>query len=411
MKIKIAAVLFFTALATRLGFYFIALNNLPATLQKFVTADTMFYYDPLALKMASGIPTQLSLLSVTRFTFLGYLSLFYRYLGHWYLPVSVFHCFLGALSVVFIFLATRIFLGEKTAFVAGLVASFQVVLVYWTPFVNTETGFLLLLSACIYLSVLFLKTKSPAYLFSLILFLVIMPLSRPLGIALSVFMLLYLQWLALKKIFKKNSLISFFLVNSAILTVITFCVLKFSGNIDKIIVQDYPQEFLQMSLYIDEMPQVEAGNGYLRFYGARLTIPGGMRIPKARVVPNPIKTTDVISYFKNHYDKYSSLMILRIYTLFNPWVPEYSLRHNIFNLFFYGAIYIFAITGLFIIRLKERIFANLLLVCIASQVFLIALTLVDYDFRYRLPIELILTIPVGAAISNLLRTKKTGNLL
>jgi hypothetical protein len=154
------------------------------------------------------------------------------------------------------------------------------------------------------------------------------------------------------------------------------------------------------------MPKTETGNGYLKFYGARLSIPAGIRIPKVKVVPDRIKTTDVISYFKNHYRKYFSLVILRIYTLFNPWVPEYSLKHNIFNIFFYGAIYVFALTGLFVIRLKERIFANLLLVCIASQVFLIALTLVDYDFRYRLPIELILTIPVGAAISNLIRTKK-----
>ncbi|MFH1507979.1 MAG: hypothetical protein ABIG46_06120, partial [Candidatus Omnitrophota bacterium] len=114
-KFKTIVLLFLIALAVRLSFYFIASNNLPGNIQKFVTADTVFYYDPLALKMAAGSSAETSLLSATRLTFLGYLALFYRFFGHHYWPVSIFHCFLGALSVILLFLATRLFFKEKTA--------------------------------------------------------------------------------------------------------------------------------------------------------------------------------------------------------------------------------------------------------------------------------------------------------
>jgi 4-amino-4-deoxy-L-arabinose transferase-like glycosyltransferase len=410
-KIKTVILLFFIALAIRLLFYFIASNNLPGNLQKFVTADTVFYYDPLALKMAVGSSTETSLLSATRFTFLGYLALFYRFFGHHYWPVSIFHCFLGALSVVFLFLATRLFFKEKTAFIVGLAASFQIVLVYWTPFVTTEAAFLLIMSLSIYLFSLFLKKRKPRYLLLLIVFLILMPVSRPLGITFSIFMLLCLEWLGFKKLFLKNHAALFFIINTVILAAIIMILPNFNTKINKVIAQDYPQELLQMSLYIDQMPQLEKGQGHIRFYSARITLPPGLSIPKADNVPVQIRLKDIYSYFRKNLPKFISLVAARIYTLFNPWVPEYSLRHNIFNLLFYGFIYTFSIMGLILIWVKKRPFAVLILTCLASQVFLIALTLVDYDFRFRLPIELILTIPVGAAISNLLRTKKAGDLL
>jgi hypothetical protein len=402
-KIKTAILLFLIALAIRLSFYFIASNNLPENMQKFVTADTVFYYDPLALKMAAGSSAETSLLSATRFTFLGYLALFYRYLGYHYWPVSIFHCFLSALSVVLLFLTTRLFFKERTAFIAGLVAAFQIVLVYWTPFVTTEAVFLLIMSLSIYLFGLFLKERKPCYLILLLIFLILMPVSRPLGITFSIFMLACLEWIGLKRIFSKNNTALFLIVNTVVLAAIIMLLPKFSLKINKVLAQEYPQELLQMSLYIDQMPKLESGKGHLKFYSARITLPPGLRIPRADSVPAQIRLEEIYSYFGRNLPKFISLVVSRIYTLFNPWVPEYSLRHNIFNLLFYGFIYIFSIIGLFFIWIKNRAFAILILACLASQIFLISLTLVDYDFRFRLSIEFILTIPVGVAVSRTLK--------
>lgn len=402
-KIKSAVCLFFIALVVRIAFYLMGLAYFPIHIQRFVTADTIFYYDPLALKIASGTATETSLLSVTRFTFLGYLSLFYRYFGHWHLPVSLFHCFLGAFTVVFIFLTARVFLKEKAAFMAGLVAALQIVLVYWVPFVTTEALFLLFLSACLYLFGKFLKTKRSLFLFLVAPILIIMPLSRPLGITFSIFMILYLAWIGFGKLFGRGRAVIFIIFNILIFTAAILYVSRFRNKINEVITQDYPQTLLQMSLYIDEMPEIKSGKGHLKFYSARVSLPPGVAIPKIGNPPGSrIIIADIVSYFRSYYYKYFVLTACRIYTLFNPWVPEYSLKHNIFNLLFYGLMYVFSIIGLILIREKERAFANLLLICIASQVFLIALTLVDYDFRFRLPIELILTIPAGTCIYGLL---------
>lgn len=406
MKTKIAIVLFFIALIIRLSFYFIAANNLPDNIQKFVTADTSFYYDPLALKMASGDNTAVSLLSVTRCTFLGYLSLFYRFFGYHYWPVSIFHCFLGSITVVMLFLTAQLFFRLRTAFIIGLVSAFQLVLVYWSPFVTTETAFFLILSLFLFIFALFIKTRRSIYLFPLTICLAVILISRPAGMLFSVFMFLYLMWLVFKRIFTAKAGFFFFVLNSVVLVALIGSVAVFSRTIDKIISQPYPQTVLFTTLYPDEMPDTKHRLGYLGIYGVRLTLLPGTDIPKTGHLPEKIMTNDIASYFKKHYVKYLILTISRAYTLFNPWVPEYSFRHNIFNFLFYGTIYILSIIGLMAIWAKERSFAGLILVGLASQVLLISLTVVDYDFRLRLPIELILTIPVGAGIAKILNIRE-----
>src|SRR3989338_5369005 len=79
-KVKICILLFTLALLVRLLFYILGSAYLPPNFLKFVTADTTYYYDPIALNMASHNTQGVSLLSTTRFTFLNYLALFYRYL-------------------------------------------------------------------------------------------------------------------------------------------------------------------------------------------------------------------------------------------------------------------------------------------------------------------------------------------
>lgn len=401
--LKLPFILFCLALLIRLCFYFLGLIYLPDNFQKFVTADTTFYYDPFALKAASGEIPGLSLLSATRITFLGYLSLFYRFFGHHHMPVSIFHCFLGALSTVFLFLTSRLFFKEKIAFTVGLVSAFQIVLVYWTPFVNSEALFFLILTLCMFVYSLFIKSRRPIYIFPLIICLVLVSVSRPLGITFAAFMVLHLEWLILKKSFLKNGRKCFYLGNLLILIIVIMLAAHFKEQIGESIKQPHPQELLNMSLYLDEMPGVKVSNGYLKAYGARLTLIPGISIPKAKVIPVQIKTGDIFAYFRDYPNKFLTLFILRVYTLFNPWVPEYSLRHNLLNVLFYGIIYVVSILGLVKTWETNRDFTILILLALLSQILLVGLTVMDYDFRFRLPIELILNIPVGVGLYSLFK--------
>lgn len=407
-KLENCIILFIVAILVRVLFYWVGLVKLPDNFQKFVTADTIFYYDPAAMNMALGNSLEPSLLNMSRFTFLGYLSMFYRYFGHVYWPVSIFHCFLGAMSVVILFLATSIFIRENIAFWVGLTAALHVVLVYWTPFVTTETAYLLILSLCLFLFSLFLKNNKTLDLILLLICLTVIFISRPQGLMLFLFVILYSEWLIFKRLFKQAACMCFSAVNVVILIMAGIFLFNSRARIDNVITQPYPQQLLHMSLYLDEMPEKECRQGYLRVSAARLSLPWGIRIPESRGYPQQILTSDILSYFKINHKKYIALVFLRFYTLFNPWVPEYSIKHNIFNVVFYGLIYLFSISGFIHLWKASRQFFVFILFILFSQIAPIVLTIVDYDFRLRLPIEFILTIPAGLSIGTFFRINKVS---
>ena len=300
-KIKICLLLFVLALSIRIIFYLLGSLYLPDNFQKFVTADTRFYYDPLALNMASQDKAEMSLLQITRATFLGYLAVFYRYFGHIHWPVSIFHCFLGALSVVLLFLFSQFFVKKKSAYIIGLVAALHIVLVYWTPFVNTEASFFLILSLCLFLCGLFVKTRRMIYALALLAGLIIASVSRPSGMVFSLFLLLYSEWVIFKKMFgPPKHIIYFCLTNVVIFITLIILLVNFSRGIDKVIEQPYPQELLHLSLYIDQIDGLDVDKDNLKVHSARLSLPLGMRIPKVDAVPSKIKRADIFSYFRYH---------------------------------------------------------------------------------------------------------------
>lgn len=397
-KFRNCILLFAMALLVRFMFYILGLTYLPANFLKFTNADTMFYYDPLALKMAFHGSIEVNLLSMTRCVFLGYLSIFYHFFGYHHWPIIVSHCFLGSASVVLLFLSCELFLSEKTAFTVGLVAAFQIILVYWSLFVTTEPLFLLTLSLCLFFFSRFTKSHRTRYAFMLVACLILAALIRPSGAMLLVFIFIYLGWLLFKKTFHRQAFLYYCIVNIFVLIGMLAFVNNSARKIDRVLQQPYSQGVLHTSLYLDQMPNAVRDKNYIKVDWARLNVPFGISIPQVSMVPDKILTTDILYYFKNHIDKYLVLAISRVYTLFNPWVPEYSSKHNVLNSVFYGLMYIFSLTGLIELWRTHRKFAVIILLILSSQVFLLSLTLVDYDFRYRLPIELILTVPVGVGI-------------
>lgn len=412
-KIKACLLLFAIALLARIVFYLLGSAYLPDNFQRFVTADTKFYYDPIALGATSEGGGGMSFLQSTRAVFLSYLSSFYHYFGHIHWPVSVFHCVLGAFSVALLFLFSDLFLARNVAYVVGLVASLHVVWVYWTPFVATEASFFFVFSLCLYLSGLFVKTRRALYALFLLFALAILSVSRPSGLSFSLFLAMYLQWLFFGRVWSApRNIIYYVLANGAIFVSVFLILVNIIPAIDKIIAQPYPQELLSLSLYMDQVDGSNVEGGNLKIHSARLTLPPGISIPNVRMVPFRIRLVDVFSYFRYHSDKYFMLVISRIYTLFNPWVPEYSLRHNLFNVVFYGSIYLLSVIGIVRLWKERREFSVIVLLALCSQTLLVALTIVDYDFRLRLPIEFVLTVPVGYAISRLfVSVREPGDIL
>ncbi len=407
--LKNCLLLFLLALCVRFLFYFAASKMMPVTLQRFVTADTRFYYDPVALQMASGVNPEFSLLNTTRFVFLGYLSLFYRYFGYHYWPVSIFHCLLGAAGVVSLFLCTRLFLGQKTALVVGLVSAFQIALVYWTPFVTTEPLFLLIMGISLLSFSAFIKYRCLRHALLLLPFLLLASLSRPAGVTFSICLFLYLEWLVLRLLLKRNPAVYFFMVNLVVLAVLAALALVYQQSLDKVLAKRYAQKVLYASLYSIQPPEDIAREDYMAFSWSRLALPKGVQMPKFDNIPAVIRSSDIRDYLKRDWGKYLTLAFCKTYTLFSLWASEYSLRHNIFNLFFYGFIYLAGIVGMVLIWRASAGFAMLIFLALFSQVAIISFTYMDYDFRFRLPLEFVLNIPVGAAISSIFSYAKNKN--
>lgn len=395
--INLAVVLFFIALVFRVLFFVFGSLYFPDNIQKFFTADTIFYYDPLALEIASGSHMGFSLLSLTRIVFLGYLSLFYHYFGYHHWPVSIFHCILGAMSVVFIFLSSRLFLKEKAALVIGLIATFQITLVYWTPFVTSEAPFLFFFSLSIFIFALFLKTQRAKFIIMLFISLLLLTFCRPTGITFLLAVILFFEWRFFKKY--RRRVFYFILANLIAISIVAALSLRYRDKIDTVLKQEYPQTFLRHAFYIDELPSGRA-------YSARIFLPAWLKIPKSNFIPQEIDTKALFDYFKDHPKKYAILFISRIFTSFNPWVPEYSFRHNLFNTLFYGVIYLFSLAGILRLYRVALGLSIIILLAVSSQIFLIGLIVADYDFRFRLPIELILNIPAGYAVYELINIKR-----
>ena len=89
------------------------------------------------------------------------------------------------------------------------------------------------------------------------------------------------------------------------------------------------------------------------------------------------------------------IMLVRFVYFFSYLNSDFSLKHNIYNLIYYTPIYAFAIYAIFNINnftetVKNIIFLQILL--IISFAIFHSITLIDYEWRYRLPCIIPLTL-------------------
>lgn len=108
-----------------------------------------------------------------------------------------------------------------------------------------------------------------------------------------------------------------------------------------------------------------------------------------------------ITYVREGPVRYALLAVRKGISFWSLYFPQYSRWHKAVNVAFFGPLFALSVVGIVSYRRKDREGTALLLLLLVSTTFLHMLTLVDYDGRYRVPIEAILAISGGMGLVSL----------
>jgi hypothetical protein len=112
--------------------------------------------------------------------------------------------------------------------------------------------------------------------------------------------------------------------------------------------------------------------------------------------------TETVRFVTESPPRFALLTIRKTLWFWLPANPEWSFAHKVLSGGYFLGLYAIAILGL--AHMRRVVFAWLLVAAIVGLVIPIVLTVVDYDGRYRLPVEVCL-LPLAAAGSMLLANK------
>jgi 4-amino-4-deoxy-L-arabinose transferase-like glycosyltransferase len=139
----------------------------------------------------------------------------------------------------------------------------------------------------------------------------------------------------------------------------------------------------------------EVGRGTI---GVDLILPPGYLVWSSRD-QGTFARTEAVRIVTENPTRFVLLTMKKVLWFWLPAYPEWSLPHKVLSGGYFVALYVAAVLGLAYMR--HSMFAWLLVASIVALVIPVALTLVDYDARYRLPVEVCL-LPLAAAGSVLL---------
>src|SRR5205823_6704321 len=101
-----------------------------------------------------------------------------------------------------------------------------------------------------------------------------------------------------------------------------------------------------------------------------------------------------LRFITDNPSRFALLTMKKIFWFWLPAYPEWSLVHKLWSGSYFLVLYGLAIVGL--ARMRRSAFAWVLVASMFGLLIPVALTLVDYDGRYRLPAEVCL-VPLAAA--------------
>lgn len=330
-----------------------------------------------------------------------FLAFLFRLVGENLLIVQLVQVVLSALTVVLVYLLSRhlfsFFGGATAGAIAGLIVALHPWLIFWSGYILTETLFVFLFTGAV-LSFIYAMT-SPSLLRWLTsgALLGLATLCRPMAFGL--FLLALVLWPIL---FPRSSLrqrytaLGVFLISCFIVLApwgvrnyLTFqAVVPFSTEAGTV-------------FYSGNNPLVSSLGGGT--HGLDFELP-----PEAEgmdeIERNSFMRNLAFQYIREHPRRFISNATRRLYLYWSPEFPTYSLRHNLGNYFMYLPFYAAALWGLLITFREQWRPALLLALIFGYFTALHMITIVDWDQRFRLPLQPFLSGLAGVGLAHLVNT-------
>jgi len=355
---------------------------------RFTAADTDDYTD-IAVNILQGKgygyeggPTAF-VVPLYPFFLTGIFGLF----GENLLAVQLVQMLLSALTVVLVYLIARRLFDPSAGVIAALIAAVHPWLIFWSGYVLTETLFVFLLTAAILAYVYLVKKPSLWKALGSGILLGLSALCRPVG--LQVALALIFVWLLLApKSSRRWPVLGILLVSMSLI-------------LSPWIIRNY--------LVFHKFVPVSSASGAVLYLGNN---------PKATILandmPDPLFPPGMdeiessyylqklaLKYIIENPGRFFVLALKRLYYYWSPEFPTYSIKHKVFNCLLYLPLYLAALWGLFSLRQWRQVLLFLAIFGVFTLVHMI--TIVDWDQRYRLPLQPFLAVLAGAGVAQVIR--------
>jgi 4-amino-4-deoxy-L-arabinose transferase-like glycosyltransferase len=306
----------------------------------------------------------------------------------------------GAATVVVLARLTARETASRTAgLCAGAIAVVQISFVFWTTYVVSETVFLLIVAIAADQVLLLRSSRNPARDGAIVGVLALLSIAaRPTGAVLVLALLVVIATTARWNDRRLAILISSFCLPFALVVSVTSLGALVSGS-------SVPSG---ISGRVADWTRSAIENGLLWTESGRATI--GVDLG---VYPPPIIGTlppdqrdeflhaGPLTFAQRHPEFVVAQAARKLRMFWAPALPEYSLAHAVASSAYFLTFYALALAGFVLAR---RITSLTTLASLSVGLFTLAslITIVDYDQRYRLPVELFLMPMAGSGVAWLL---------
>jgi len=357
---KIVILIFLAALIMRLG-YFFYLGPLEHT-----PPDTA-YYASSAESLLGGVFPYKSFYGIGYVTFL---ALIFKIFGSDnFLAVIIAQIIIGSATAALGYcIGIRIY-SRFTGIIAGVLIALMPLFIFWTRYILTETLFLFSLTLFVWSLIKFLDTTHLKYTvlsFAIFVGMISIKIATLFLVPFILFWILLAQTDTKWIIYKRIAII--------IAVICLLCLPYVLSNfvITEEIVQ-HPRTFIDKFQH-----SVTKGLQWNEQGRATVGIDIGPRSEWAREARE----------FKGDISRMTNLMWRKLKSFWWLYTPEMSIRHRLIRVFFLVPVYIFGIIG---ICLGKKVWQKITLLLILVLGFTLPplLTVVDYDLRYHLPVELL----------------------
>jgi len=298
---------------------------------------------------------------------------------------------LGALTAVVVArFGARETRNSMAGLCAGAIAAIQVSFVFWTAYVLSDTLFLLLLAVCVD-RVLLLRNAAHAARSALVVggLAVLCIAARPTGVALSLALVPLVIMAAHRQVPRLAALLAGF--GLPFLLVGALVLVGGAGPAGAARVTDWARSGVVNGLLWTETGRATSGVDLdVNPPPVVNTLPPSER--------DEFLQADPLTFAAHHPEFVVAQSVRKLRTFWAPALPEYSLPHALAAGLYFGLFYVLALAGLVEAR-RFTPLVTLVVLGVAAFTLTSLVTIVDYDLRYRLPAELLLTPLAGLGLA------------